>query len=179
VAPAPPGRVLRILAEFENLLITLLLIATVLTILAQVFYRYALNQPLSWSNEIATDLLVYLAFVGFAIGVRDNAHVTLHLFDQRLAAGVQRWMRVGELVVLGAVLAGIGWGGARYAAEQNDVHSPIGLPLWVTFAALPLGGLLGLVHVIVEIVTTVGGPGAEPGRPADLPGAPAAIGSGA
>lgn len=153
---------LRALARFENALIIALLAATVLTILAQIFFRYALSQPLSWSNEIATDLLVYIAFVGFAIGVRDNAHVALHLFERRLGAGAQRWLRIGELLVLGFVLAAIGIGGAMYSYEQSDVTSPIGVPLWAAFGALPLGGALGLVHVLVEIVALL--------RGADAPG---------
>src|SRR4051812_25896743 len=106
-----------------------LLAGTVLVILAQVFFRYALEQPLSWSNEVATDLLVYIAFVGFAIGVRDNAHVALHLFERRIGVRTRRWLRAGELLMLGAVLAGIGIGGAGYLWEQRDVVSPAGIPL--------------------------------------------------
>jgi TRAP-type C4-dicarboxylate transport system permease small subunit len=153
---------LRALARFENALMIALLAATVMTILVQVFFRYALSRPLSWSNEIATDLLVYIAFVGFAIGVRDNAHVALHLFERRLGRTAQRWLRIGELLVLGVVLAAIGIGGATYAYEQYDVTSPIGVPLWAAFGALPLGGGLGTVHVVVEILALL--------RGADAPG---------
>src|SRR5689334_21743341 len=141
----------RALAWFENGLITLLLVATVVVILAQVFWRYALDRPLSWSTEIATDLLVYIAFVGFAIGVRDNAHVALRLFENKLGARPQRWLRIAELVVLGVVVACIGVGGAMYAYEQRDVVSPSGVPLWAAFLALPLGAALSLIHVIGSI----------------------------
>ncbi|WP_426511783.1 TRAP transporter small permease [Dactylosporangium sp. McL0621] len=145
-------RALRALAVAENVLMFALLAGTVAVILAQVFFRYALQQPLSWSNEVATDLLVYVAFVGFAIGVRDNAHVALHLFERRIGARSRRWLRVGELLVLGAVLACIGLGGAMYLWEQRDVVSPVGIPLWAAFLPLPLGAVLGLVHLVVEIV---------------------------
>lgn len=145
------------LAVAEDILITVLLVATVSTILIQVFYRYALDRPLSWSNEVATDLLVYVAFVGLAIGVRDNAHVALHLFEQKLGARARRSLRVAELVVLGSVLLCIGYGGAVYAYEQRDVVSPVGIPLWLAFAALPLGGGLGAFHAVVEIVALARG----------------------
>jgi TRAP-type C4-dicarboxylate transport system permease small subunit len=145
-------RALRALAVAENVLMFALLAGTVAVILGQVLFRYALQQPLSWSNEVATDLLVYVAFVGFAIGVRDNAHVALHLFERRIGARSRRWLRVGELLVLGAVLACIGLGGAMYLWEQRDVVSPVGIPLWAAFLPLPLGAVLGLVHLIVEIV---------------------------
>jgi TRAP-type transport system small permease protein len=154
---------LRALARFENGLMFVVLAGTVVVILAQIFYRYALEQPLSWSNEVATDLLVYVAFIGFAIGVRDNAHVALHLFENRLGLKARRGLRIGELLVLGTVLACVGLGGAIYLSEQSDVVSPVGIPLWTAFLPLPFGSALGLVHIAVEIVALL--------RGADVPGA--------
>lgn len=162
---------LRALAGFENALMFIVLAGTVVVILAQIFYRYALEQPLSWSNEAATDLLVYVAFVGFAIGIRDNAHVALNLFETRLGLLPRRVLRIGELVTLGAVLVCIGIGGAAYMIEQSDVVSPVGIPLWAAFLPLPLGAVLGSVHLIVEIVALLRGaelPGLRDTIPEDL-----------
>jgi C4-dicarboxylate transporter DctQ subunit len=150
-------RVLRALAVGENALMAVLLVATVSTILAQIGFRYLLDAPLSWSTEVATDLLMYIAFVGFAIGVRDNAHVALHLFEQRLGARSRRVLRIMELVVLGVVIGAIGFGSAGYAIEQRDVVSPSGIPLWTVFLALPFGAALSVVHVVVEIVALLRG----------------------
>ncbi len=163
--------VLRALAVGENALIAVLLAGTALTILAQIFFRYVLSQSLSWSTEVATDLLIYITFVGFAIGVRDNAHVALHLFENRLGTRARRVLRIVELLILGAVLAAIGAGGAVYAYEQRDVVSPAGVPLWTVFLALPLGGALSLVHVVVEIVALLRGAEA-PGLAATVPEEP-------
>jgi TRAP-type C4-dicarboxylate transport system permease small subunit len=147
----------RALAVGENALIAVLLAGTALTILAQIFFRYVLARSLSWSTEVATDLLIYIAFIGFAIGVRDNAHVALHLFESRLGTRARRVLRIGELVILGAVLAAIGIGGAVYGYEQRDVVSPSGVPLWTVFLALPVGAALSVVHAVVEIVALVRG----------------------
>jgi TRAP-type transport system small permease protein len=159
---------LRVLAMAENGLIIVLILATVGVVLCQVGFRYLLDKPLSWSTEIATDLLVYIAFVGFAIGVRDNAHVAMRLFERKLGIGPRRAMRIGELVILGTVIGCIGYGGAIYASEQSDVHSPTGVPLPLTFIPLPLGAALSLIHILVEIFALLRG--AEP------PGGPEAGG---
>ncbi len=148
---------LRWLALAENTLIAVLLASTALTILAQIFFRYVLAQSLSWSTEIATDLLMYIAFVGFAIGVRDNAHVALHLFESRFGVRTRRVLRIVELLILGGVLGAIGIGGAVHAYEQRDVVSPSGVPLWTVFLALPFGGALSAVHVVVEVVALLRG----------------------
>jgi TRAP-type C4-dicarboxylate transport system permease small subunit len=145
--------VLRVVALTENILIGLLLIAIVAVVLAQVFFRYALGQPLSWSIEVATGLLLYVAFVGFAIGVRDNAHVTMNLYERRLSGRGRRLVRRVELVFLGGVLLALGVGAVQYMSEQRDVTTPAGLPLWTVLLAIPLGSALGVFHAVVEIVT--------------------------
>src|SRR4051812_46506295 len=151
---------MRILRTVENVLVGLLLVATVLTILAQVFFRYVLAQPLSWSTEVATGLLLYIAFIGFAIGVRDNAHVALNLFERRLGPRGRRAARILELVALGAVLLVIGIGAVLYMGEQRDVTTSAGLPLWTILLAIPLGAALGCVHAIAKIAAVRRG--AEP-----------------
>jgi TRAP-type C4-dicarboxylate transport system permease small subunit len=141
------------LATAENVVIGLLLIAIVAVILAQVFFRYVLSAPLSWSTEVATGLLVYVAFIGFAIGVRDNAHVALNLFERRLGRRGLRLVRIVELVFLGGVLLALGIGTVQYISEQSDVTTPAGLPLWTILVAIPIGSALGVLHAVVEIVS--------------------------
>jgi TRAP-type C4-dicarboxylate transport system permease small subunit len=147
------NRLLRGIAGFENILIGVLLVSIVLVILAQVFFRYVLSQPLSWSTEVATGLMLYVAFIGFAIGVRDNAHVALNLFEHRLGPRGLRAVRIVELVFLGGVLLALGLGTVQYINEQSDVTTPAGLPLWTILLAIPIGAALGVLHAVVEIVS--------------------------
>lgn len=156
-------------ALFENTVIFGLLAAIVAVILAQVVFRRFLDDPLSWSTEIATQLLVYVAFVGFAIGVRDNSHVAMRLFEDRLGVRARLGTRVVELVVLGLVVGLIGYGGLIYAIQQADVVTPAGFPLWTAFAALPFGCVLGVLHVVVDLVALLRGKA----RPEDNVGAAA------
>jgi TRAP-type C4-dicarboxylate transport system permease small subunit len=145
--------ILKAIAVVENALIGLILVAIVLVILTQVFFRYALSEPLSWSNEVATGLLAYVAFIGFAIGVRDNAHVSLNLFERKLSDRGRRIVKAAELVFLGGVSLCILIGSINYMSEQSDVTTPAGLPLWTILLALPLGSALAIFHAIVEIVS--------------------------
>jgi TRAP-type C4-dicarboxylate transport system permease small subunit len=151
--PFRRGPVLNGIALAENILIGLLLVGVVLVILTQVFFRYALDRPLSWSTEVATGIMLYVAFVGFAIGVRDNAHVTLNLFERRLTKRGRRIVRIVELVFLGGVLLALGIGTIQYISEQSDVTTPAGIPLWTILLAIPIGSVLGVLHAIVEIIS--------------------------
>lgn len=151
------GRFLRAIAAVENILVGTLLVAIVLDILAQVFFRYVLARPLSWSIEVATGLLVYIAFLGFAIGVRDHAHVALNLFERRLGPRALRTVRIVEQLALAVVLAGIGIGAVTYLSEQSDVTTPAGLKLWWILLAMPIGAALGCLHAVAGIVALLRG----------------------
>jgi len=56
----------------------------------QFFTRYAMNDSASWTEEIARYLLVAVAFVGAAIGVRKNNHIQVDFLYRFLPRTVNR-----------------------------------------------------------------------------------------
>ncbi len=61
--------------RFEDWLSFAFFWALALVIFYQFFTRYALNDSASWTEEIARYLLICVAFVGAAVGVRKDNHI--------------------------------------------------------------------------------------------------------
>lgn len=144
-------------ARFENGLGILLVIMVTVVVLLQIGFRFFLNSPLSWSGELATYFLVWLTFLGLAIAQRDKAHVALHILpDLHGASAIAiRWVRWLAAAALFAVMGG---GGLDLAFMHNVESSPaMGLPIWVVYLGLPLGGILGLWHVMMELPGVIRG----------------------
>ncbi len=60
-----------------------LLMATMLVVIAaQVFYRFCLNDPLDWSEEMGRYLFVWLSFLGAAAGVRQGVHLGVDILEK-------------------------------------------------------------------------------------------------
>lgn len=145
------GPRLSALGRAENVLLGTALVATALVVLAQIVFRFVLREPLSWATEVATDLLVWTAFLGLAVGVRDNAHVAMALLEGKLSSGASWVVRVGQQVVLAFLLGALCYGGIVLMLGELHTVSASGVPRWMVFAAVPAGSGLALLHVLAQV----------------------------
>jgi TRAP-type C4-dicarboxylate transport system permease small subunit len=134
----------RLVALFENTLAFVLVVGVLIIVALQIVFRFFLHSPLSWSEEAATYILVWAAFLGLAIAQRDGSHIAMQIFPKINESPLGRWSAWTGMVVLFGLL---GIGGLRLAIENGGEQSPaMSLPFWVVYMSLPLGALLGLYH---------------------------------
>jgi TRAP-type C4-dicarboxylate transport system permease small subunit len=125
-------------------------VAMVAVTLAQVLSRYVLAAPLTWSEEAARYLLVWISFLAAWLAWRERGHLGLDVMAARLAG---RWPRAGRLVPEFAV--------ALFAAASLAVTPPLlaltamqpsavlELPMSWVYAAWPTAAALILGDVLV------------------------------
>jgi len=65
------------LNRLAALICHLLLVAITAVTVAQVFLRFALNSPTSWSEEIALLFLIWFGLLAVAVGIRRHEHVAI------------------------------------------------------------------------------------------------------
>lgn len=115
--------------------------------------RYVFTAPTSWSLEINSFLLVYLAVIGAAEAQRHDAHIRITYFKDKLP-----W-RLRGAIDLATGLLGVAfctilvWRGgimALQALEYGErVSSSLGTPMVYPYALLPIGfAALGLQFLI-------------------------------
>lgn len=73
-------RVIDKLMSAMSHLCALILIFEIGILLAAVIFRYGFHQPLSWSDEVAELLLIWLAMLGSVVGVHTGQHLRLMIF---------------------------------------------------------------------------------------------------
>ena len=144
------SRAFRVLAHVEDGLITMLVLAIFGIVLAQVLARFVFHVSLSWTTEISVTTMIWLTFLGIAVGVRDRVHVSFELFEDRLTGRAQTILRSLQLVVMGFLLVVLSYGGYELVKLGIDQVTPSGVPQWVSFSAIPVGCTLGLVHLAVN-----------------------------
>ncbi|MCZ0961320.1 TRAP transporter large permease [Paracoccus benzoatiresistens] len=132
-----------------------LLVVMIVTVLANVFFRYVLAKPLIWGDEVASISFIWMAMLGAALAVDRHEHMKLTVFLPLLPARLARVLEIAGSVLVGVLLVRLFPVAVEYAYEESFVTSPaLGLPMSWRASALPAGiGLMTLLMVLSVIRT--------------------------
>jgi TRAP-type C4-dicarboxylate transport system permease small subunit len=118
-------------------------------VFVSVLFRYVLNSPLAWTEELASLLFAWLTFVGAYIGSRFRSHIaidTLVIFlPARARQALARVVDVGVLLLL-AVFA---WQGIRLTITTWSLEFPaMEISRGYLYASLTVGACLMAVAIV-------------------------------
>lgn len=138
-----------------NILIIIMSIMVV-NVLWQVFSRYFLGAPSSFTDELARYLMIWIGILGAAYVSGRNKHVAIDVLPSRLSAKTQRKLKflVRILIILFCLVAFI-IGGTRlvYITYILDQYSPaLQVPLAAVYMIIPVSGILIIYYKISDIL---------------------------
>ncbi|GAB4402828.1 MAG: TRAP transporter small permease [Bacteroidia bacterium] len=135
--------------------LVVLMAAMVLDVLWQVASRYVVQEPSSFTDELARYLFIWIGLLGTAYATGQHKHLSLDLLSPRLAAPARRILAlvIDLLVIFFAVVVLI-VGGARLVfvtlyLEQNS--AALQVPLGYVYFALPLAGAIIVCYKVLDI----------------------------
>ena len=118
-----------------------------------VFARYVLGFGAQWPEPIAILLMVVFTFLGAAAAYRAGAHIAVAMLTDRLSAASQKFCTVVVDISMALVCLFVLVYGTKLCLGtmgQNLAELPW-LPVGITYAPLPLGGLLTLIFVLEKM----------------------------
>lgn len=120
----------------------------------QVISRQILNEPSTWSEELARLLFVWLSFLGSAFLFGERGHIAVDFLARKLSFAGQRVAQIFvQAMVLLFALVGLVWGGylaASIAWEQNLTALPFTIG-WV-YLVIPIAGVFIAIFALMDIV---------------------------
>ena len=114
-----------------------------------VFTRFALNNSVSWSEELPAHVLAALTFIVAAYLTRTSEHLGFDAVVRIMRPGLKRAVMAANLILMAGFGAMLAWYGGIAAASFGSrmlisVDLPMGLFRW----AMPVGGaLIALISV--------------------------------
>ena len=136
--------------------LVLLMSLMVLNILWQVASRYVLNNPSSFTDELARYLLIWTGLLGAAYATGKNLHLAIDILPGKIDNHKVRhglYLLAKGMIACFALLAMVA-GGTRlvYISWFLDQNSPaLNVPLGIVYTVVPLSGLIILFYVFSDM----------------------------
>ncbi len=152
------------LCEWVVVAASAVMIAVTLT---QVVFRYVFQAPITWSEELARYMFVYIVYLAAPIALHRGLHIGVDNITVHLSRRVQRVLEVlNDLVALALVLV-IAYASIEVIQANQLQFSPaLNLRMSVVYLAIPLCMLVMAIVLVTKVVrggvtsTTEPGPGA-------------------
>lgn len=132
-------------------------LAMVLLTCWQVFTRYILRNPSTWSEEMVSYLFAWMSLFGASIVVGERGHMNIPILVERLGDKARKFFAIfGELVA--CIFAGVilVYGGIQITSlAMGQMTSSLGVPIGIFYVVLPLSGALNIIYTISNIVDLV------------------------
>ena len=145
----------RILDRAVDFFLAMLIIGMTAVIFVSVFWRYALNSPLSWVEEVARLMVVWMCFVGAYMALRERKHIGFDIIVARLPAAVRRVIDAVNQVLTITFLVVVIWQGVVFAGQFLTITMPYtGISQgWFAYSVFPVSGALMLLQSILNFAT--------------------------
>lgn len=146
---------MEILLKVEKAVGAALLLLLTVTIFVQVVFRFLLDLPLAWSEELSRYSFIWLTMLVAPICIRLRANIstgTLGNLPQRTALIVELVGYLFVLVFVGVLLV---WGAMLLDVVRMQRSPAIGVPMYWVYAAVPTGAALMIIEIVALLIATI------------------------
>ena len=134
------------------MLVTVAMAVLVVDVVWQVFTRYVMKSPSTWTEELATFLMIWVGLLGSSVALNRGAHLGIDYFVAKLSRKKKLYV---ELFVFlsGAIfsLLVLCIGGAqlvKITLANNQVSPALGLKMGYVYLAIPVSGFFLVIYSV-------------------------------
>ena len=135
-----------------EIVLVFLMSILVIDVLWQVFSRYVLTAPSSFTDELAGFLLIWVGLLGAAYVAGKNEHLAIDLMLQKMKGARKSRLQtiiniiVGVFALFVMVIGGVWLVYTRFYLEVNS--AALALPLGYVYLIVPVSGILIIYYSI-------------------------------
>lgn len=135
-----------------------LLALMVLSVLWQIFSRYLMNSPSSFTEELARYLFIWIGILGAAYASGQQTHLAIDILPPKLNPVNRIRLRIfiNVLIILFSLtVLVIGGGNLVYVNDLlGQSSAALGVPLSWVYSIVPMSGLLVIYYKVHEIINS-------------------------
>lgn len=133
-------------------LVVMMIVMTV-TVIVQVFLRYIFSFSLSWSEEVARYLMIWVAFLGGSLALKKGLHIGVEVLLVRISSRTRRWVSILSKMFVLIFLIYLTIGGLKITWAVRDQSSPALLfSMAYAYLSAPVGGFFMAIQTIHSLI---------------------------
>ena len=149
----------KLLDKVLNVLAGVSFIAMVLLTCWQVFTRYVLSNPSSWSEELVGYLFAWMSLFGAALVTGERGHMNIPILVEKSKPAVQKVLGIfAEIIACIFAIVILVYGGVQITSlAMGQMTSSLGVPIGVFYVVMPVCGVLIALYTIINIIEIANG----------------------
>lgn len=127
-----------------------LLVLLVLDVWLGVLVRYVIPLPLTFTEELARYLMIWMALLAVSSGIAHREHIGVEFIFGRLPGPVRRWLALAFDVIALAFFGALFFYGIGFAVKGfSRVTMIYGIPKGYPFMGVPLAAAMACIQLIL------------------------------
>jgi TRAP-type C4-dicarboxylate transport system permease small subunit len=147
------------ITKILEIFLIILMSTIVIDVTWQVVTRFILQDPSSFTEELAGFLLIWIGLLGASYAVYTKAHLGIDILARKLKTESQGYLDIVIYTIVTLfsffVLVVGGWRLVNITFTLNQISPSMGLPMGYVYLVLPLTGVLIIYYSIVHILAAI------------------------
>ncbi|MDT8862108.1 TRAP transporter small permease [Alkalihalobacillus sp. MEB130] len=139
----------------EEYVLILLSILTVVIVFTQVFMRYVLGDSLTWSEEVARYLFIWMIYIGVSYGVKKGKHLGVDAFPMMFEKKGKLIIDMIATIAFFIFAVVISYFGLDIVLRVTRESAALEIPMGWVYAAPVVGMVLTAIRLVQKFIWQV------------------------
>jgi len=147
------------LDRFLETLVTVSMAVLVIDVTWQVITRFVLKNPSSWTEELATYLMIWVGLLGAAVALRYKDHLGIDYFVSKMSSSRRLWT---EIFVYSSItffsIFVMFLGGVKLVTitfHYGQISPALKLPIGYVYLAVPVAGIFLAIYSLEFLIEKI------------------------
>lgn len=123
-----------------------------------VIFRYFLDNPISWIDEVSMHLLIFVTYFGCYVALQENQLARISLFTDKLPKNIKKYVVLIANIFVIILLVAIVYYGTKMSLSPvvlKQVTSATQTPMIIFYSAIPFTCLLMMINILIKVYDTI------------------------
>ena len=144
----------KFLHNFEEYFCVWIMAVMTVLVFFQVVMRYVFSNSLSWSEELARFIFLWLSWMGASYAVRERSHFRVEMFVNMIKGKTRIFFEYIILLAWFSFCFFLAWQGTKlliFLQGTGQISTAMSMPMTWPYASVPVASALMCLRLIVEM----------------------------